>query len=72
MKERAFVLLFLVFGQAANAGVALPDSRVKVMIIQQSIADYPGTCPCPYSVARNGTRCGRRSAYSRPGGYAPI
>lgn len=48
------------------------DTQVKKAIIKESIAEYPGKCPCPYSVARNGSICGRRSAYSRPGGYEPI
>src|SRR5258708_10566969 len=56
---------------------APPDQKkstedIKQAIIRESIAAYPGTCPCPYNVARNGSSCGRRSAYSRPGGYAPI
>lgn len=40
--------------------------------IRQSIAAYPGSCPCPYSTDRAGRRCGARSAYSRPGGRAPL
>ena len=50
----------------------LSDAQVKKAIIKESIAQYPGNCPCPYNTARNGTSCGKRSAYSRPGGYAPI
>lgn len=41
-------------------------------IIAESVAGYPGTCACPYSTDRRGRRCGSRSAYSKPGGYAPI
>lgn len=33
---------------------------------------YYGTCDCPYDRARNGSRCGGRSAYSRPGGRSPV
>lgn len=33
---------------------------------------YVGRCDCPYDVARNGSRCGGRSAYSRPGGRSPV
>ncbi len=50
----------------------LTDAQIRVVIIRQSIASYPGTCACPYNVARNGSSCGRRSAYSRGGGYAPM
>jgi hypothetical protein len=48
------------------------DDRIRQIIIQQSIASYPGSCACPYSIMRNGRRCGRRSAYSKPGGYDPL
>ncbi|MBP2540261.1 MULTISPECIES: SH3 domain-containing protein [Agrobacterium] len=41
-------------------------------IIAESVAGYPGTCACPYSTDRRGRKCGNRSAYSKPGGYAPI
>lgn len=49
-----------------------PDAQVKQAIIQESIEQYPGNCPCPYNTTRNGSRCGGRSAYSRKGGYSPI
>ena len=49
----------------------LTDDEIRDIIIQQSIASYSGSCPCPYSRARNGSRCGGRSAYSRPGGASP-
>ena len=48
------------------------DAQVKQEIINESIASYPGRCPCPYNSAKNGSACGGRSAWSRPGGYAPI
>ncbi|QTF08833.1 hypothetical protein HC231_13640 [Brenneria izadpanahii] len=50
----------------------ISDEQVKELIIQESISSYPGRCPCPYNVARNGSQCGKRSAWSRAGGYAPI
>lgn len=50
----------------------MTDQQVKSRIIQESIASYRGNCPCPYNLARNGSRCGKRSAWSRPGGYSPI
>jgi hypothetical protein len=43
-----------------------------VCLVAAAIAAYPGNCPCPYNVDRAGRRCGRRSAYSRPGGTSPI
>jgi hypothetical protein len=48
------------------------DAQIRQRLIRQSIASYPGSCPCPYSVDRGGRRCGGRSAYNRPGGYAPL
>ena len=48
------------------------DDEIKQELIRESIAAYPGTCACPYNVDRAGHSCGRRSAYSRPGGYAPL
>ena len=47
------------------------DAQIKQKIIQESINSYPGNCPCPYNTDRAGRSCGRRSAYSRPGGYSP-
>ncbi|PRP90804.1 hypothetical protein ENSA5_61240 [Enhygromyxa salina] len=44
------------------------DSEIKQAIIQDSISRTPGNCPCPYHAASNGSRCGRRSAYSKYGG----
>ncbi|MGE0682430.1 MAG: hypothetical protein AB7P69_16210 [Candidatus Binatia bacterium] len=48
------------------------DDEIKQQLIQQSIAQYPGNCPCPYNTDRAGRRCGGRSAYSRAGGYSPL
>lgn len=48
------------------------DAQIRQTMIRQSIASYSGSCPCPYSTARNGSRCGGRSAYSRPGGASPL
>lgn len=45
---------------------------IKQKIIQESIDAYPKNCPCPYNTASNGSRCGKRSAYHRAGGYTPV
>ena len=55
-----------------GAAQAASDAEIRQALIQQSLAAYPGSCPCPYNTDRAGHSCGRRSAYSRPGGYAPI
>jgi hypothetical protein len=66
----------LVLGLALLSGVtpayAQSDEAVRRAIIQDSIANYPGPCACPYNTDRRGHSCGKRSAYSRPGGYSPI
>ena len=51
---------------------SLPDAAIVAMIIRASLASYPGNCPCPYNSDRAGRQCGGRSAYSRPGGRAPL
>lgn len=48
------------------------DDQIRELIIEESIASYPGSCACPFNSARNGSSCGRRSAWSKQGGYAPI
>ena len=60
----------LVCLQAASQ--ELTDSEIRIFLIQQSIASYPGSCPCPYSTTKNGRRCGGNSAYSKPGGAQPL
>lgn len=56
--------------------IAAPTSReiaeARNILIRQSIANYSGSCPCPYNTDRGGRRCGKRSAWSRPGGYSPL
>ena len=66
-------LLCISFVSIASADrSSMSDDEVTQAIIFESIASYPGTCACPYNRARNGSKCGRRSAYSKPGGYSPI
>lgn len=58
---------------SALAGTAKPsDDEVRQVVIQESIASYPGIALAPYNLASNGSRCSKRSAWSRAGGYAPI
>lgn len=57
---------------ASANGYAASDEEVRQMMIKESIQSYPGNCPCPYNTASNGSRCGKRSAWSRAGGYAPL
>ena len=65
-------LLFIILVSMVSLVQAATNSEIKKELIRQSIASYSGSCPCPYNAARNGSRCGGRSAYSRPGGYSPL
>lgn len=64
-------LLYLLLSMA-TAAAELSDEQIREALIQQSIAAYPGNCPCPFNVDRAGRQCGRRSAYSKQGGYNPL
>ncbi len=66
------------YQQGLNVPLAEPriaeatDDEIRELMIAESLAAYPGTCPCPYSSDRAGRQCGGRSAYSRPGGASPL
>ena len=68
----SFGLLIVLINPLYADSQGLSDGAVRKAIIQNSINSYPGNCPCPYNSASNGSRCGKRSAWSRPGGYAPL
>ena len=65
-------LLFVILVSMVGLVQAATNNEIKQELIRQSISSYSGSCPCPYNSARNGSRCGGRSAYSRPGGYSPL
>jgi hypothetical protein len=71
---RAGGFIGLVCSLAAVLATAqgLSDDDVRQQIIKDSIASYRGSCACPYNFAANGSSCGRRSVYSRPGGASPL
>lgn len=46
----------------------LTDDEIKKILIDKSVADYDGPCPCPESLDANNHKCGERSARTRPGG----
>ena len=56
---------------AVPAEARKSDAEIRRAIVERSIANYEGNCPCPYNRDRAGRSCGRRSAYSRPGGASP-
>jgi len=63
----------LLWAGASDAkSIRQTDDQIRQLIIEDSIASYPGVCACPFNSARNGSSCGRRSAWSKQGGYAPI
>ncbi len=68
----AFALVTMVMAPAWVEAKALSDAQIKAILIKESLAAYPGNCPCPYNTDRRGSSCGRRSAYSRPGGESPL
>jgi hypothetical protein len=73
MRMRGLIaLLCTVLLQNTLHAADLPDSAIRELLIKQSIAAYPGNCPCPDYVDRAGRRCGARSAYSKPGGRSPL
>ncbi|AYN07663.1 YHYH domain-containing protein (plasmid) [Alteromonas sp. RKMC-009] len=57
---------------AVLPAISQTDDVIVKLIIADSIKGYSGNCPCPYNTTSNGSRCGNRSAYSKPGGYEPI
>jgi hypothetical protein len=50
--------------QESPAPAVDPDTPVRDPV--------SGSCDCPYDTDKRGNSCGRRSAYSRPGGRSPI
>lgn len=60
-----------VLGGTPAAAARQSDAQIRQAIIRESIANYPGRCPCPYNSKSNGYSCGGSSAWSRKGGYAP-
>jgi hypothetical protein len=73
MSIRLLILAPLLLAGAVAYAEAPPlsDAQIRRLIIQKSIESYPGNCPCPWNTDRAGRRCGKRSAYNRPGGAAP-
>lgn len=67
-----FLILLSVLAVCASANTNPTDDAIADLLIQKSIANYSGRCPCPYSTMKNGKACGGRSAYSKPGGESPL
>lgn len=77
---RGRVSICLVLGMVFPASPAasqtfncqIPIPTLKDRLIAESIARYPGNCPCPYNRDARGRNCGKRSAWNKPGGYSPL
>lgn len=67
-----FLIFAILLPNTLRAQATTDDHEIRTKIIEQSIREYPGNCPCPYNRAKNGSRCGKRSAWSRQGGYHPV
>jgi hypothetical protein len=55
--------------------IGLTAATIAAIIVKASRDQYYATghpCACPDDTARNGSSCGGRSAYSRPGGASPL
>ncbi len=70
MRVLLSVFTLIIVGLNVYASESIND--VKMEMIKQSINNYSGNCPCPYNTTKRGRRCGKRSAYSRPGGASPL
>jgi len=74
LRSLVFGLSLLSLSGGASSDPAVTDDQIRSSIIQASRNAYYATghpCACPYDHARNGSMCGGRSAYSRPGGASP-
>jgi len=67
-----FLLVAAPYISSGEEHKVLSDDAIAQILIKESISHYRGNCPCPYNHASNGSSCGKRSAYSRPGGASPL
>jgi hypothetical protein len=72
---KSVTMLLMAFAASAFAqSSVLSHQQVAAKIVPGERQDYYATghpCACPDDHARNRSMCGRRSAYSRPGGAEP-
>jgi hypothetical protein len=69
------VLPALALEQTPTVEQTPTDQQIIDLLIRQSRQAYYATghpCACPEDHARNGSLCGGRSAYIRPGGAEPL
>lgn len=51
---------------------ARKSGMVSGYLSEANAEEYDGNCMCPYDLAADGTRCGSRSAWSKPEGETPF
>ena len=72
MRQLSMVVLVGTLFLSCQSVNGQPDEwAIRQAMVEASIAAYTGNCPCPENRDRAGRRCGKRSAYSRPGGASP-
>jgi hypothetical protein len=64
----AGLALFSLQACAQDGKHGLSDSQIRQRLVDKSIREYAGECPCPESRTSSGKKCGKNSAYSRAGG----
>ena len=73
--RKASIIALLLISPTHSALGFSPQSEADTahQIIAECAAIYHASrpCACPEDVAHNGSRCGKRSAYNRPGGAFP-
>jgi hypothetical protein len=72
---RLLSALFVFSALSVQTSSAYDNTEIttaKRKMITDSISSYSGNCACPYNSTANGSSCGKRSAYSKPGGAAPL
>jgi hypothetical protein len=74
--RRLLVFIAVLVSVAGLSTTGMPgsiaDDQIRQLIIKDSIASYPGGCPCPYSLALDGSRCGGQSPWGNASGYSPL
>ena len=60
---KQFNAILLVLLATLPVTAAVSDEQARAATLQQSLASYPGPCPCPYNRMRNGRACGNVSVW---------
>jgi hypothetical protein len=66
------LLVLCLLASPVFANKTMSGEEIREQIVKESIANYQGICPCPYSTHPDGTQCGYRSAFHKKGAAKPI